>query len=85
MFGEGSGIRFTTKGGVLYAHILEWPAEGSILIKSLEKDSVVSGVNMLGCDSPLEFSQCEDGLKVTLPAVEDDHFPKVLSLEIATR
>ena len=46
---------------------------------------MVSGVNMLGCDSPLEFSQCEDGLEVTLPAVEDHHFPKVLSLEIATR
>jgi alpha-L-fucosidase len=83
VFGEGTGIRFTTKGSVLYAHILEWPAEGRILIKSL--NSVVSGVSMLGWDSPLEFSPCEDGLEVTLPAVEDHHFPKVLSLEIATK
>ena len=87
VFGEGSGLRFTTKGSVLYAHILEWPAEGNyILIKSLNKDAEeISGVHMLGYDSPLEFSQCDDGLKISLPAVQDDHFPKVLSLEIATR
>jgi hypothetical protein len=40
---------------------------------------------MLGYDFPLEFSQCDDGLQVTLPAVQDDYFPKVLSLEMATR
>jgi alpha-L-fucosidase len=87
VFGEGSDIRFTTKGDVLYAHILEWPADGnSIVIKSLSKDAEeISGVNMLGYDSPLVFSLCDDGLQISLPAVPDDHFPKVLSLEIATR
>ena len=84
VFGEDSGIRFTSKGNTLYAHILEWPADGSVLIKSLAGEEI-SSVHMLEQDSPLEFTRTAEGLQVTLPGIEQDYFPKVLSLEIATR
>lgn len=84
VFGEGAGIRFTSKGSTLYAHILEWPSCGTLMIKSLAGEEI-SDVHMLGQDSPLEFTRTAEGLQVTLPGIEKDYFPKVLSLEIATR
>ena len=85
VFGE-DGIRFTTKADVLFAHILE-PSADTVLITSLAQGSPeeIAVVRMLGHDSPLEFTRTEDGLKVKLPAMEQDYFPKVLSLEMATR
>lgn len=83
VFGE-DGIRFTTKADVLYAHLMEWPEENAVIISSLDGEEV-SAVHMLGYDSPLEYHSTADGLKVMLPEVEKDYFPKVLSLEMATR
>ena len=83
VFGE-DGIRFTTKADVLYAHVMEWPEENAVVIKSLGGEKV-SAVYMLGYDNPLEFTCTADDLKVMLPEFEKDYFPKVLSLEMATR
>lgn len=83
VFGQ-DGIRFTRKDDKLYAHVLDWPEGDSVIIKSLDSE-VVSGVRMLGYDSPLDFTPTAEGLQVTLPQVEKDYFPKVLSLEIAAR
>jgi hypothetical protein len=69
-FGEGR-IRFTTKGENLYAIALGWPTNG-IAIASLATTNSgigkISGVELLGHQGALEFSQDDGGLKIKLPA-----------------
>ncbi len=73
MFNEGKltytseDIRFTTKGGTLYAFALAWPASGKLLIKSLAARQPRS-VNLLHGGDSLQFKQQPEGLLVQLPA-----------------
>lgn len=65
-------IRFVTKGGVLYAHVLAWPENNKILIKSLSKDKGlyngdIKKVEMLGYDKPVNYKMTKDGLSIELP------------------
>ena len=66
-------IRFTTKGGALYAFIMAWPETRGALIKSLAINSPQVGgqkieqVALLGHHGKLEWSQTGDGLAVKLP------------------
>ena len=71
-FGEGGGhgVRFTTKGENLYAISLAWPTN-VIAIAALATTNVtgkISGVELLGHQGALEFSQDASGLKIKLPA-----------------
>jgi len=64
-------IRFTKKGDVLYAIVMEWPEDGIVLIKSLSPgSSYLNGdfnkVVLLG-GSDVSYSFDEEGLKVKLP------------------
>jgi alpha-L-fucosidase len=64
-------IRFTTKDGALYAHVLAVPADGKVVIKSLATGSelckgAVESVSLLG-GAALAYRQTADGLQVTLP------------------
>jgi alpha-L-fucosidase len=66
-------IRFTTKGGTLYAIALGWPGDGKIVIRSLAKtaDGSVNNirrVRLLGGGGGLKFTQTAEGLTVELPA-----------------
>jgi alpha-L-fucosidase len=69
-------FRFTTKGPHLYAIEYAWPAGGEAVIKSLatgEPDTKpVSGVQLLGSDAKLSFTQGADGLHIHLPAKPAD-------------
>jgi alpha-L-fucosidase len=65
-------IRFTTKGGALYAYLLAVPAEPRAVIRSLATNAPHGGrkatnVSLVGERGPLEWSQDERGLTVTLP------------------
>jgi alpha-L-fucosidase len=67
----GEDIRFTAKGGTLYATALAWPA-GRLTIRSLGTaagllEGEVAGVELLG-HGPLEWSRDERGLTAALPA-----------------
>ena len=64
VFGE-EGIRFTCKGDVLYAHVLDWPEDDRVTMTSLTDSP--SSVHLLGYDNPLEFHQTSEGLEVILP------------------
>lgn len=72
-------LRFTTKGGALYAIVMELPAAGQpVVVKSLATNSPhakgkVTAVTLLGHTGPLQWSQDETGLKVTLPAAPSEH------------
>ena len=79
-FNEGKGkpfgaqdIRFVTKGAVLYATALGWPADGRLLITSLGTGSPhypqrVGRVELLDSPGFLAFEQTAQGLALTLPA-----------------
>ena len=66
-------LRFTAKGGVLYAILLGWPSEGTIMVTSLAKTgdaqvNQIEQVELLGRPGNLKFTQTPAGLNVELPA-----------------
>lgn len=65
-------IRFTTKGKLLYAIVLDWPKDNRLLINSLAKgckgaNGVIKLVKLVGCKRNLKFRQTEKGLEIFLP------------------
>lgn len=66
---KSSDVRFTTKGGSLYAIALGWPDDHQIVIRSLATPAgKIADVLLLGHAGPLDWKQTEQGLVVTLPA-----------------
>jgi alpha-L-fucosidase len=64
-------FRFTTKGDVLYAIGLAWPANGKAVISSLAQTAGserVRAVVLLGNEAKLRFEERPDALHVQLPA-----------------
>ncbi|MCZ2150945.1 MAG: alpha-L-fucosidase [Bryobacterales bacterium] len=59
-------IRFTSKGGAVYAIALDWPRK-SLAIHSLANEPVKS-VELLGYSGKLAWRQDPDGLKIDMPA-----------------
>lgn len=64
-------IRFTTRDNNLYAVCLGWPGT-SATIRSLGSASPIpadkiEAIHLLGCDEPLTWSQCADGLTIHTP------------------
>ncbi|WP_255417200.1 alpha-L-fucosidase [Proteiniphilum sp. X52] len=63
-------IRFTTKGNVFYAVVLDWDDEG-VLIKSLNQetmgDAVIVDINLLGSDERINWETTDMGLKISFP------------------
>jgi len=79
MFSESSSqpltaedIRFTTKGGALYAIALGWPKSGVLRINALAEGSAlvpgsIDRVEALGAGDSLPFKRSSKGLEVRLP------------------
>lgn len=63
-------FRFTTRGQVLYAIELAWPASREALIHSLSTAGRgrIKSVQLLGSSVQINFEQREDGLHLHLPA-----------------
>jgi alpha-L-fucosidase len=73
-------IRFTTKGGNLYAIALGWPESGKLVVRSLGGANIHS-VRLLGIQEPLMWSQGAQGLVVQLPAQKPGEHAFVLRVE----
>lgn len=79
-------IRFVQKGGAIYAHIMAWPTNGRILIKSLGKRNKtvpsvrVKTVSLLGHKRKLIFHQNEEALSVNLPVEKPNQISLVLKI-----
>lgn len=70
-------IRFVKKGNYLYAHVLEWPDDGKVLVRSLASGSgKVKGVEMLG-GGKMKYRQDKHGLTVSIP---DERKPNDISM-----
>jgi alpha-L-fucosidase len=77
----GEDFRFTTKGDVLYAIGLAWPASGEAVIRSLATtvgSEAVQAVSLLGSDRKLQFEQRADGLHMQLPEQPPARYAYVL-------
>ena len=76
-FNEGKGkpfgakdVRFTTKGKTLYAIVLGWPEDKTVLMKKLAGGAgvgTVGAVGLLGSNDKLDFRQTASGLYVQVP------------------
>lgn len=79
---SASDIRFTTKGGVLYAILLGRPADGKVTVKSLAAAAgKVTSVELLGASEPVRWEQDASGLAATLPAKIPGRFALALKIK----
>lgn len=66
-------FRFMQKGDTVFAFVMDWPADGNLVITSLA-DGAASGtgkverVSIIGVNEPLKFTRDAEGLKITMPA-----------------
>jgi alpha-L-fucosidase len=79
-------VRFTKKGDILYAILLNWPGDGMSVVRSLAKTkgserNKISSVNLLGCPDKLEWAQTDKGLVVTMPEKKPCDYVYVLKIE----
>ena len=68
-------IRYTTKGGVLYAIALGWPASGRIDLTALAEGSArypgrIAQVQLLGAKGAVKFTRDASGLHLILPEMK---------------
>jgi hypothetical protein len=64
-----SDIRFTTKGGLLYAIALGSPENGVLVVRSLPVSAgKIAEVALLGHSGKLDWRQTDEGLLVKMPA-----------------
>jgi alpha-L-fucosidase len=85
-------VRFTTKGDAVYAVLMDWPPERTVLVKSLasgttEKPALlgkeIASVSLLGSAEKLEWSRDAAGLHATLPASRPGEH--TVALKVVTR
>ena len=78
-------IRFTSKPGVLYATLLDWPTNGVATIKALRKGSPhwhqpIESIELIGSDKPIDWRRTTEGLRVDLPKTRPCEFAYVLKI-----
>jgi alpha-L-fucosidase len=79
-------IRFTTKGGAIYAIFLAWP-EHEARINALGKNSKnaparISDVRLLGSEARLEWHQGADALTIQMPAEKPCDYAYALKITL---
>jgi alpha-L-fucosidase len=72
--------RFTVKGNRVYAHVFEWPSDGSLTVQG------ITGIGRawLLSDpsrSPVSFKADGNGISLQLPATAPDEIASVIVLE----
>ena len=65
-------FRFMQKDGSVFAFVMDWPADGNLVITSLANGAPtgagnVERVEAIGVNEPLKFTRDANGLNVTLP------------------
>lgn len=65
-------IRFVTKNNVLYAHVMAWPENNKVTIKTLASgnpsyQSEINKIEMLGTNHAVKYERTKNGLVVELP------------------
>ena len=81
--GEGEGIRYTAKDGVVYAISLKWP--GAELVLATPKPGAKTTVSLLGYDKPLACRAEDDGLHIEVPPLSVAEAPSRHAFVFALR
>jgi alpha-L-fucosidase len=76
---KSGDVRFTRKGNILYAILLEWPGS-EITINSL-KDIKIKNLSMLGSDENIQWQQNKEGLSISLPLNPVSPYANTLKIE----
>ena len=79
-------IRFTTKGGNLYAIALDWPKEKMVIRSFSKKEGLLTNeidkVSMLGSKEKLNWRMTEAGLEVEMPTEKPCEHAFTLKIEL---
>ena len=80
-------VRFTTKGGTLYAFVMGWP-ENAVVVSALglaspQNPGKIRNVQLLGHGGDLKWKQDEAGLKVEMPEEKISDVGITLKVELA--
>ena len=78
-------IRFTSKPGVLYATLLDWPKDRVATIKTLATGSPhwnqnITSIELIGSEQPVQWKRTAEGLRVQLPETPPCEFAYVLKI-----
>jgi alpha-L-fucosidase len=78
-------IRFTTKGKILYAIVLDWPKDRKVMVRSLALSpesgiKKIKKVELLGSTESLNWARGAEGLVVQLPEKKPCEFAYVLKI-----
>jgi alpha-L-fucosidase len=76
---KAGDVRYTTRGDILYAIMLEWPGS-EITLNSL-KDMKVINISLIGSDEIIQWRMINDGLNISLP--KDPVSPHANTLKIS--
>ncbi len=80
-FEKPSWGRFTSKDGMLYVHVFEWPSDGKLEI-SIEDKQVSKAYLLADKESKLGFSSTEEGLVIEVPEKAPDAIASVIAIEL---
>lgn len=84
-------IRFTYKGGFLYAFIMKYPEDGRITIKSFPRDPEnksgagefdIAGISLLGYAGHIQYNQDNKGLHIQVDGDIKTHYPVCFKIKI---
>ena len=75
-------FRFTQRDNTVYAFLMRWPADGSVLIRTLTPADNVRSVRLLG-DGNVGWEDSDNGVKVKLPEVAPAAGINCLAIEVA--
>ena len=80
-------IRFTTKENVLFAHVMQWPADDQVRIRSLGAASPlqlsgIGSIALLGQDQALTWQVSDEALQVDLQGCTPTSHPLTLKISI---
>jgi len=70
---ERDSIRYTAKGGVVYALVLRWP--GAEFVLKAPKPGPRTTVTLLGYSQPLRWRSDGSGIRIEVPALSPEEFP----------
>jgi alpha-L-fucosidase len=76
-------IRFTTRGGALYAIALGWPEDGKLVVKSLAStgSGKIRKIALLGSKGKVTWDRTPEGLVITLPPGKVSPYTCALRIE----
>jgi alpha-L-fucosidase len=73
--------RVTQKGGTLYLHVFDWPADGKLSVPDL--NDKVSSATLLATGEELKTSSDADGVTISVPAEAPDKISSTIVLKLS--